>query len=92
VVPRRRRGCCWTNGKACSGKRDFLVVIEFLKNIFTARDNLSFSLSKLIGVGGSAAMIFNFLKSGSVDFQGFAIGLGALISALAVKYFVEDKQ
>lgn len=64
---------------------------EFLKNVFTARDNVSYSLSKLLGISGGAAMVFNFIKVGSVDFQGFGTGVSLLIAALAAKYFAEGK-
>ena len=64
---------------------------EFMKNIFTAKDNVSYSLSKLLGISGGAAMIFNFLKTDSTDFNGFGAGLCLLIAALAAKYFVESK-
>jgi hypothetical protein len=65
--------------------------MDFLKNIFTARDNSTFSLSKLIAIGGACAMIGEFLYKGSVDFQGLGIGLTGLIGSLAAKYYVEDK-
>lgn len=64
--------------------------MDFIKNIFTGRDNSSYSLSKLIGVAGSCAMVVNFIRVGSVDFQGLGIGLSTLIAALAAKYFVEQ--
>jgi hypothetical protein len=64
-------------------------VINFLKNIFTARDNETFSLSKVIAIGGAVAMIGEFLYKGSVDFQGLGIGLTGLIGSLAAKYYVE---
>lgn len=64
---------------------------EFLKNIFTAKDNVSYSLSKLLGISGGAAMVFNFVKVGSTDYQGFGTGVSLLIAALAAKYFAESK-
>lgn len=67
-------------------------MIKYLHHIFTSRDNSSYSLSKLIGMAGSCAMVFNFVKVGSIDFQGLGIGLSTLIAALAAKYFVEDKE
>ena len=66
-----------------------LPMMTFFKNIFTAQDNATFSLSKLISFGGSAAMIGEFLYKGSVDFQGFGIGICTIIGALAAKYHVE---
>lgn len=70
-------------------------MIEFLKNflhnILTARDNLTFSLSKIIAIAGVVGLCFNFVKLGSADFQGFGLAVSILIAALAGKYFVEDK-
>lgn len=67
-------------------------MLTFLKNIFTARDNESFSLTKLIGIGGGTSMIYNFLSTSSDAFQDFGIGIGAIMAALAAKYHVEDKE
>jgi hypothetical protein len=64
-------------------------MIKFLKNILTARDNDTFSLSKIIAIGGGFAMIGEFLYKGSVDFQGFGIGITTIIGSLAAKYYVE---
>ena len=66
-------------------------MMNFMKNIFTAKDNVSYSLSKLLGISGGAAMVFNFVKAGSLDFQGFGAGVSLLIAALAAKYYVETK-
>lgn len=66
-------------------------MLRFLKHIFTARDNSTFSLSKLIAIGGATAMIVEFIYKGSVDFQGFGIGITTIITSLAAKYYVEDK-
>ena len=66
-------------------------MFDYLKHILTGRDNSTFSLSKLIGIAGGAAMIAQFLGSGSVDFQGFGIGVSTIMAALAAKYFVEGK-
>lgn len=64
---------------------------EVIRNWFTARDNISYSLTKLIGVAGGVAMVFNFIVKGSDDFQGFGTGIGLIMAALAAKYFVEEK-
>lgn len=67
-------------------------MLEYMKHIFTGRNNVDFSMVKLIGGGGGCAMVFNFVKVGSVDFQSFGIGISTLIAALAAKYYVEDKK
>lgn len=64
---------------------------NFFKNVLTARDNISFSLTKLVGISAAVAMVVNFIRLGSVDFDGFGVGMAALMAALAAKYFVEDK-
>jgi hypothetical protein len=66
-------------------------MIEFLKNILTARDNETFSLSKILAITAVSAMVFNFVKLASGDYQGFGIGVSIMIAALAGKYWVEDK-
>jgi hypothetical protein len=48
-------------------------------------------MSKLIGFTGACAMIFEFLKVASVDFQGFGIALASLIGAFAVKSYTDTK-
>ena len=67
------------------------MMIKFLLNIFTARDNETFSLSKILAISSVSAMVFNFVKLASGDFQGLGIGVSIMIAALAGKYFVEDK-
>jgi hypothetical protein len=64
---------------------------ELLMNIFTSADNSTYSMSKIIGFLGSMAIIGQFIRVGSVDFQGFAIGLAALITAFAVKAATDPK-
>lgn len=61
----------------------------FLTHIFTGNDNESFSLAKLLAVIAGLSASYNFVHSGSVDFQGFGIGTASIIGALAVKYAVE---
>ena len=65
---------------------------EIIKNWFTSRNGIDFSLTKLIGSFAGLALVVQFVRTGSVDFQGFAIGVSALIAALAVKYAVDDPE
>jgi hypothetical protein len=62
---------------------------NFLKNIFTGSDNQTFSMSKLVAIGGAVTMIYNFWHVGSVDFQGFGIGICTIITAMAAKTWSE---
>lgn len=65
-------------------------MLTFLKNIFTARDNESFSLTKLFGIAGVVAMVHNFIATSSQDFNGFGLGIAGMIAAMAAKYYVES--
>lgn len=64
---------------------------KFIKDIMTSQDGESFSMSKLIGLVGSFAMIVQFIRVGSVDFQGFGIGISTLIAAFAAKAYTDSK-
>lgn len=67
-------------------------MLTYLKNIFTARDNESFSLTKLICVAGCVAMVHNFITTASTDFGAFGLGISGLIAAMAAKYYVETPE
>ena len=67
-------------------------MLKIIRHWFTGRDNESFSLTKLIGAAGGFAMVVQFIRVGSVDFQGLGIGVSTIMAALAAKYFVEDKE
>lgn len=62
---------------------------EILKHYFTARDGISYSLTKLFGAVSIAGMTWNFVALQSKDFNGFGMGVAAILGALAAKYFVE---
>lgn len=64
---------------------------KFINEIFTQRDNITFSMTKIIGIAGSSIMIAKFIESPSPDYQGFGIGISAVMTALAVKYYTEGK-
>ncbi|MDD4913281.1 MAG: hypothetical protein PHP57_13390 [Sideroxydans sp.] len=64
---------------------------QILINWLTARDNQSYSLTKLIAIAGVSTMCYNFVHTGSVDFQGFGIALTGIIAAMAVKYHTEKE-
>ena len=67
-------------------------LIEILNHYATARDGISYSLTKAAGVCGVVAVTYNFVKSGSADYQGYGIAVAGLMAALALKYAVEDKE
>jgi len=62
-----------------------------INNIFTARDNQSVSLTKLVGIGAAITMCYKFAISDSADFIGFGTGISLLMAALAAKYMVEKE-
>ena len=64
--------------------------MNIIKNIFTARDNATYSLTKLVGLSGTITMIVQFVKSDSGDYMGFGAGIALMMAALAGKYFVEQ--
>lgn len=67
------------------------VMNQFVKDLGTARNGQDWSLTKLFATLGSLAMVINFVRAESVDFQGLGIGLGAMIAAMAAKYAVEER-
>ena len=64
-------------------------MLAFLKNVLTSRDNLTYSMTKIMAASGTAALIYNFVTLHSSDFQGFAVGMSAMVTSLAAKYYVE---
>lgn len=66
-------------------------IAEIMNHLFTARDGVSYSLTKLAGICGVVAVTYNFIKLGSPDFQGYGIAVAGLMAALALKYAVEEK-
>ena len=66
-------------------------MFNVLKDWLTSRNRVDFSLTKLISIATAIVMIVQFVRMGSVDFQGFGIAIGAIVAALAAKYHVEGK-
>jgi hypothetical protein len=67
-------------------------LIEILNHYATARDGISYSLTKAAGMCGVGAVTYNFVRSGSADYQGYGLAISGLMVALAIKYAVEDKE
>ena len=65
---------------------------ELLKHWMTARDGVSWSLTKLFGVSGVVAMSYKFWQAPNPDYIAFAGGIAAIIAALAAKYHVEEPE
>jgi len=64
-------------------------MIPILKDWFTQRDNISYSLTKLIGISAFISATYKFCESASPDFVGYATLTSGIMAALAVKYYAE---
>ena len=67
-------------------------LLEILKHWATARDGVSWSLTKLFAISAVATMVYKFIVDMSPDYIGFSGGVAAIISALAAKYYVEEPE
>lgn len=66
-------------------------LVAIINNIFTARDNQSVSLTKLVGIGAAITMCYKFATGDSADYSGFGTGIALLMTALAAKYMAEKE-
>ena len=64
-------------------------MVEFLKHILTCSDNTTWSMSKLVALGTALTMNYNFVAGAGHDYQGYALGVAAIIASLAAKTYVE---
>lgn len=64
---------------------------KLLLDIFTSKDNSTFSMSKTLAFLGGMALIYNFIKLSVTDMQGFGVAIGAMIGALAAKSFTDKE-
>jgi hypothetical protein len=62
---------------------------QFIIDLLTARNGTDYSLTKIMGIFAGITMIIRFWQLPTPDFQGFAIGMAAIMGALAAKYYVE---
>lgn len=69
----------------------FILIRKYIRDLMTAVDNVTYSLTKFLAIGGFGAMTFQFVKQAIPDFLGYAIGISVIMAALAGKYFVENK-
>lgn len=63
-----------------------------IKDWFTSRNGADFSMSKLIASLAGFALIVQFVRMESVDWQGFGVAIAAIIASLAAKYHFDDKE
>jgi hypothetical protein len=67
-------------------------ILQLIKDWFTARDGVSYSLVKLITLIAFGELSWNFLSTSSADFTGFGIAVTGLTASLAAKYYVETPE
>ena len=65
------------------------VVKKFCNDVLTARDNVSYSMSKVVGISAGVALVEKYSSSPAADPVAFATSIGIIMGALAVKYAVE---
>jgi len=63
--------------------------MKFLQDLFTERDGVSFCIGRVLGGAAIIEMMVKFADINHVDYQSFAIGVAALIGALAAKNYSE---
>lgn len=68
---------------------DFPRVKNYIHDVFTARNGEDYSETKLIAFMGACTMMGEFLATHSQSYLQLALGLSAIMAALAGKYFVE---
>lgn len=62
---------------------------KLITDWFTERDGTSWCIGRAMAAAAFASMIFKFIQASSADFQGFAIGVAAVIAAVAGKNYSE---
>jgi len=67
----------------------FRGLLQFFLDALTARNGADYSLTKMLGISAGITMTVRFWQLPTPDFQGFAIGIAAIMAALAAKYYVE---
>lgn len=64
-------------------------VIKLFKDLFTERDGVSYCLGRFIAFAAAVEMIYKFTDSSHIDYQGFAVGICAIIASIAAKNMSE---
>jgi hypothetical protein len=65
------------------------MAVNFLRNLFTERDNVSWCIGRVIGAGAGFESMIRFWQTQTPDFIGFATAIGAIIAAIAAKNYSE---
>ena len=69
------------------------LITKMLSHYLTARDGESFSLTKLGFIVGVLSMSYRFVTDISAPaYEAYALGMAGLITAMAIKYHVEDPE
>jgi len=66
-------------------------ILQIFNDLLTARNGVDYSLTKIVGVSAAVEMLVKFWQLPTPDFFGFATGIGAIMAALAAKYYVEGR-
>ena len=63
--------------------------MNFIKQLFTERDGVNWCIGRVLGGAAIIEMMVKFADVSHVDYQGFAVGVAALIAAIAAKNYSE---
>lgn len=66
-------------------------MIQIIKDWFTARNGIDYSLTKLIGLLAAVTMLARFWQLPQPDYIGLGMGIAVIMAALAGKYLVETR-
>jgi hypothetical protein len=64
---------------------------KWFKDFFTERDGESWDLARFMGFAAFMEMSYKFLMNANFDWQGFAIGVSAIITGVACKNYSEKE-
>ncbi|MHB0965335.1 MAG: hypothetical protein ACYC36_02665 [Bellilinea sp.] len=64
---------------------------KWFKDFFTERDGTSWDLARFMGCSAFCELSYKFFTSANTDWQGFAIGIGAIMAGVAAKNFSEKE-
>lgn len=67
------------------------LIKQIIKDIFTARNGIDYSLTKIGFISAEVAMIYKFITTDIPDYISFGAAVAALLTAMAAKYYVEGK-
>lgn len=66
-------------------------MLTVLKNWLTETDNATFCIVRALGTCAGVIMLYKFVDSATADYQSFAVGIAAIMAAIALKNSTESK-